>query len=279
MKKKILIIGNNSFVAKNLYSNLKKYYLVYKVSFEKFKKIKIVKLKQYNSILNCSINKKYLKEKYNIKNDLDVIIANKINKLDIKFIFLSTRKVYKPKANIKETDKVSPISNYGRNKIITENKLTKLLKSKLLILRISNLIGFNSKKRFRKVHTTFLDILFENVKKGYLIDNENLYKDFISINQISFIIHKLIKHNLVGLFNVSAGKKIFLTKLVGWLLKYNTKKLINIKLSQNQKNRLENKSFYLNNFKLKQKIKFTYSLDTLKKECFKISKTYFYEKK
>ena len=93
MKKKILIIGNNSFVAKNLYSNLKKYYLVYKVSFEKFKKIKIVKLKQYNSILNCSINKKYLKEKYNIKNDLDVIIANKINKLDIKFIFLSTRKV------------------------------------------------------------------------------------------------------------------------------------------------------------------------------------------
>ena len=41
------------------------------------------------------------------------------------FIFLSSRKVYKSKENIKENDRLNPLSNYSKNKLITENLLKK----------------------------------------------------------------------------------------------------------------------------------------------------------
>ena len=39
--------------------------------------------------------------------------------------------------------------------------------------------------------------------------------------------------------------------------------------------RLDTDSFYLNNSKLKSKIKFTYRISDLKKDCLEISKNYF----
>ena len=41
-----------------------------------------------------------------------------------KYIFLSTRKVYKSKANIVENSELFPKTNYSKNKLISENKLT-----------------------------------------------------------------------------------------------------------------------------------------------------------
>ena len=71
-----------------------------------------------------------------------------------KFIFLSSRKVYLPKPNLKENNFLKPLDNYAKNKLITENKLKKKLNSNLLS-RISNLIGPPLKKileKFQNVH-------------------------------------------------------------------------------------------------------------------------------
>ena len=121
-KPKLLIIGKHSFIANNLYLYLKNKIHVQKISYEKTQKLNNNFLCKFDYICNCSIKKEYVNKKYLVKNDLDSHLINKLKKLKITYIFLSSRKIYKPKANIKETDIPKPIDNYSKNKLISEKK-------------------------------------------------------------------------------------------------------------------------------------------------------------
>ena len=124
-KNKILLIGKTSFVSQHLFQNLKKKNFVKKISFNNFCKIAVSRISKYDTIINCSINNKYVNQSYSAKNDLDLKIVNKIKNLDLKYIFLSTRKVYKIGDNIKESGQINPRNNYAKNKLITEKKFQK----------------------------------------------------------------------------------------------------------------------------------------------------------
>ena len=80
-------------------------------------------ISKFNYICNCAVKKDYKINKYSIKNDLDALICQKVRKLNIKYIFLSSRKVYQPKYNINENTKTKPVDQYSKNKIITEKFL------------------------------------------------------------------------------------------------------------------------------------------------------------
>ena len=73
-----------------------------------------------------------------------------------------------------------------------------------------------------------------------------------------------------GIYNVSIGKKIYLSEIIDWLNRYNKKpvKVIRYKSSKNQ-------NFYLNNKKLMSKIKIKNELSELKKECLILSRKLF----
>ena len=138
-------------------------------------------------------------------------------------IFLTSRKIYKLGDNLNETSKLKPNCNYSKNKLHTEKKLLKNLKNRILILRISNLIGI---KKFRnhnkKIHKTFIDSFFLlNIQRGIVFNNGKVYKDFLSIKKFSEIIEKLINKKVVGIYNVSLGKKVYLNKLINWLNIFN----------------------------------------------------------
>ena len=269
MKTKIIIIGKKSFIGINLKKFLNKRHFVITSSYAAFMNFKSDYLKQFNYVVNCTSNKNYINKKYNIVKDNDVQIAKKLLR-ENNFIFLSTRKVYKPRYNLKENSKLLPVSHYSRNKLISERKLKEILKKKLVVLRISNLIGYPIKKR-KKLHKTFIDRFFELAKKGFLIDSQKIYKDFISVKRLSEIVHYVIKKRLNGIYNVSLGEKIYLNELVEWLNHYNKKKMKYINLNLNSKN----ESFTLNNTKLIKRIKTTYNKNNLKKDCIKLSKLLF----
>jgi nucleoside-diphosphate-sugar epimerase len=183
---------------------------------------------------------------------------------------LSSRKVYKAGANLKETSILKPRSNYSKNKLRTEKTLLKILKEKILILRISNVVGLN--KRKNNLHKVFTNIFYENAKKGLIFDNKNSYKDFIPVNKFCEIVEKLITFNAYGIYNVSLGKKIFLKEIVSWLNLYNNKK--NIKYV-NLNKKYQSDSFTLNNDKLMNTIKIKNTTQDLKKYCVKLSKELF----
>tara|TARA_B100000963_G_scaffold353592_1_gene368572 strand:- start:2952 stop:3776 length:825 start_codon:yes stop_codon:yes gene_type:complete len=273
--KKILILGQKSFVGS--YIDKKLSFKTQKISFEKFKKKNENYLKKFDYIINCASNLNFVKKKYNQKYDYDLFVSNKIKNLDCKQIMLSTRKVYKSSPNIKENSKIEPKSSYSKNKLISEKKVQSIMNKKILILRISNLLGFDRNEFKRKLHFNFLDHFLKNIKKGILFKNPKIYKDFLPISLFIKILNILIKKDCYGVYNVSFGNKILLDKILNWLNYYNTKpfKRQSFKKSKNSENQ---DCFFLNNDKLKKIIDIKMSYKTLEIECKKISKEIFNEK-
>jgi len=266
--KRILLVGKRGFLGNYLNKYLRKKFQIKFISFKEIINIKKSIIK-YDYIINTSINKKYINNKYHKKFDNDFQISKLLDPKKNTLIFFSSRKVYKSKANIKESDKLNPITNYSKNKLITENFLKNKFKSNLLILRISNIIGFKLKTR-KSLHKTFVDLFYEKAKKGFIFDNRNKFKDFLSIQKFSQILVLIIKKDLRGIYNVSIGKKIYLSKIINWLNRYNKKPLRVIKYKSSK-----NQNFYLNNKKLMSKIKIKNELSELEKECLNLSKKLF----
>ena len=262
-KKKLLLIGKKSFVASNLYNFLKKKINVEIVSFEEFNLLEDNLINTFTHICNCSIKKEYVKEKYLKKNDIDRLILNKIKNSKIKYIFLSSRKVYETKANIKETNRLLAKENYSKNKLITEQFIKKNYQKNYLILRISNLIG-KHKKYNRKVSKNFIDNYFKYKKDNKIIYYENYFKDFLSIDQFNLIFLKILKKDLHGVFNVSIGEKIFISEILKALGKGKIPKQFK------QKKIIKDESFYLNNNKLIKNIKMKLNKKSLFRYCYKM---------
>ena len=265
--KRILLVGKRGFLGNYLNKYLSKKFQIKFISFKEIKNLK-KKIIKYDYIINTSINKNYINKKYHKNFDNDFYISSFLDPKKNTLIFFSSRKVYKSKENIKESSKLNPLSNYSKNKLITENFLKNKLKSNLLILRIYNIIGF--KKKRKSLHSTFVDMFYEKAKKGFIYDNGNKFKDFLSIQKFSQILEMIIRKDLRGIYNVSIGKKIFLSEIIDWLNRYNKKpvKFIRYKSSKNQ-------NFYLNNKKLMSKIKIKNELSELKKECLILSRKLF----
>ena len=265
--KKVLIIGKRGFIGKSLNKFLKTKHNVKLISFKEALNFK--KIDKYNFVINSSINKNYIKKKYNKNFDNDLKISERINNKKTIYVFLSSRKVYKAKQNINEGDKLSPKSNYSKNKLMTEKILYRKFKNNLTILRISNIIG--DKSKFSKnLHKTFVDIFYDKAKKGVIYDNKQNYKDFISIQKFCEIINVIIRKNLRGIYNISIGRKVFLNDVVKWLNHFNKNKF---KIVNYDKGPTGN--FYLNNRKLMSKIKISNDLESLKKDCLNLSKRLF----
>ena len=266
--KKILLIGKRGFLGNYLNKYLHKKFKVKFISFREINNFK-KSLAKYDYIINTSINRNYINKKYAKKFDNDLKISNFLDPKKNIFIFLSSRKVYKSKENIKENDKLNPLTNYSKNKLITENFLRKKFKSNLLILRISNIIGYKLRAK-KKLHKTFVDLFYEKAKKGFMYNNKKKFKDFLSVQKFSQILIMIITKDLRGTYNVSIGKKIYLNKIINWLNKYNRKRLKVINDSSTK-----NQNFYLNNKKLMSKLKMKNTLFELKKDCLDLSKKLF----
>jgi len=270
-KNKLLIIGKNSFLGKNLYRGIKNKIDTHLLSYEEFLKLNNKKIKSFNYLCNCSINTEYNKYKYRDKNDIDLKIVKKIRTYKINFIFLSSRKVYSNKNNIKENDKLAPKCNYSKNKVITEKKISKLLSNKLIILRISNVLGLKN-YNLRSTHNSFIDNYIKYIssnKKNYY---KNDYKDFITIQQFIKIFYNVIKKNLRGIYNVSSGKKIYINEILKWL---NYKNLNKNKFLI-KKNSYHYDSFTLNNKKLINSIKIKINKSEIKNFCRAMGKKIYY---
>ena len=270
-KKDLIIIGKKSFIGSNIYKFLKKRKKILILSLKEFFLLSNKEIAKYDYVCNCTVNKNNVKKNYKSNLDYDLKIAKKIKTVNINFIFLSSRKVYKPRPFLNEFSKLKPIDKDAQNKIKTENKLRKIFKSKLLILRISNVVGLKTKKNLRNVHKTFFDNYLDIVKINKTVIFYNQFKDFITINQLSKIFLLIISKNLTGIFNVSLGKKIYIREIISWLNKHNKNKKNFIYINQN-KNKFVKESFCLDNSKLTKNIKYRPTKKELKIFCLKLSK-------
>ena len=248
---KILIIGKKSFLTKHYLNN------------SKLKNIDVVNrnflnkknLDDYSHILNFSLDPKNKTHNYNLTNKLDRKICKLIKDKKIIYVLPSTRLVYgNSKIKRHQESKLSSSNQniYGINKKKIENEIVKLRNKNYLILRIGTILAYDCFKR-----SLFITTALKNLKKinSITVDLEiNTYKDFITIEALSQILDKLINKKITGVYNLSSGIPIKVNDLLMNILKgYGKGKIIY------KKKLKKDKSFLLDNSKLKRKIKFNIS--------------------
>jgi dTDP-4-dehydrorhamnose reductase len=202
---KLLIIGKNSLLCRLFLENTSiKDYQVYSRH-----KIKKINFDNFTHVINFSFNPKLKKNKYNQKLDFDLKLSSIISKHNIIYIFISTRFVYSG-VNNKFTEtvrKLKPKSIYGKNKLIIENKIRKIIPKKHLILRMSTILYFNLNYKRKLFSYAILKGLKRN-KKIYFDFRKDTFKDFILPTYFAKCLDKLILNNATGTYNLCSGIKI-----------------------------------------------------------------------
>jgi len=247
----ILITGHNSYVGRNLKNYLSKWpneYAVDGISVrdDSWKKIDFSK---YDIIYHVAaiVHKKETREMKiiydKVNKDLPIEIATKAKKEGTKqFIFLSTMAVYGEDGNLdknvvigKKTE-TNPKTYYGSSKLLAEIELGKLndSKFKVVILRPPLIYGSNCSGNYAK-----LEKLAKIVPIFPMIDN---YRSMLNIEKLNEYVKEYIDNELEGLFlpqddqyvNTSLlvekianrnGKKIYLSKSLGFIVKLVGKKI------------------------------------------------------
>ncbi len=244
----VLVIGKNSLLAKCF----KKYTKISNVKYINYNDYSKININKFTHIINFSIDKKNFTHDYSLTNKIDRKICKKIKNKNSIYIFPSSRLVYdKSKKNI-----------YGRNKKKTENDI-KSLKEKYLILRITTLLTYDTSNR-----NLFISRILRSLRKNNTIQldiSKKTYKDFITSEDLIYIIDNLINHKITGIYNISSNIKIKVIDILKNIINgYGSGKVIYLK-----KNKKRN-SFLVNNDKLKNIIKFKTTKKKLLNYCVKL---------
>jgi UDP-glucose 4-epimerase len=258
VKRKILIIGRKSLLSQNINNFLKLNHHVKSISFSKIKKRYLL---QFDFIINCTFDHNIL----DVKKSSDYIIANFISKEKIIFITISSGKIYGTDTInlISENKECCPVTKYGRIKLITEKMLKKLLKNKLLILRVSNIIQFDIRKNARI--KTFINTMLRDLKNKNIITipKNEIFKDFLPLKFFNNVLIQLIEKNITGIYNVGSGVGMKISEVAKLLIKgYGSGKLTKVyDITDN---------LVLNVSKLKKIVKYNISKNMIKKEIIKM---------
>ena len=209
-KKKILLVGYKSFIQTNLFNYLNKNFIVKKI---KISEINKKNASGYDLIINCSNSKYFFNKKYNKKYDRNLKIAQLVKKNSVKLFLLSSRQVYFQKLFLSEKSKLKPLNVYGENCLKSETNCKKILKKNLLILRLSNVFGYEKGK---KKKPSLVSLILDGLKMKKIIFDNNyfLHKDFLPITLLCQYIEKLIHLNIYGIVNVGSGIPILVKDFV-----------------------------------------------------------------
>ena len=249
---KILIIGKRSIIANYFKFKYKKKFKIKIISYNDSQKISKNRINKFDWILNCAFKKNI----HNSKNNPDLVILNKIKNTSLKYIMMSTSKVYESKKFeiFNEKKKCIPLSSYGKIRLTTENRLLKTIKNRLLILRLSNVLNYNP-KNFKKNFNTIDQMIYslKNHEKIFLPKNK-IIKDFITLDFLTKNIFILIKKNESGIFNIGSSIKLTLEQLAKIIIKKFKKGKIVKKNDKTDSFLLSNKKlFNITKIKIKKK--------------------------
>jgi ATP-dependent Clp protease ATP-binding subunit ClpA len=146
-----------------------------------------------------------------------------------------------------------------------EKQLQKIIPNQHLILRLVNLINFDTRKitgSKTAINTMIKDLLSKNI---ITVPSKKIFKDFITMNYFSLSVEFCIKKKLTGIYNLSSGFGTSLCKVARLLILGYGKGII-------IKKKINTDSFVLDNKKLYFALKKKLLKKNLYKEIIKIGK-------
>jgi dTDP-4-dehydrorhamnose reductase len=243
MAQKVLVVGENSFIAKHLLT-------FDKVSYYNFND---VDLSKYDTVINCALNPLYKSKPYDESIDVDLSVGKRTCDSGLHYIMLSTSKVYGNSHELKtyaEEDECFPYDYHSENKLITEQKLLTNYSQQTTILRGSNIFGYEPG---RDSFTGYcIKQLIENNSIELTID-KNTIRDFLPVEVAADIIKRVVEYQPTGIYNLSSGDGITVGDFIYILMSgYNMNGKIIYKDSK------PDRQFILNNKKLFNRIMIAY---------------------
>jgi len=165
------------------------------------------------------VNRNYSKAKQvNFYGTKFIVDSLKKKKDKTWFFYSSSSHVYaSSKKFIKEDSKLKPSNSYGKLKLMAEKYIKKKLTNSKVSYCIGRIFSFTDIKQNSSffIPSVFYKLKKEKDKKGLVFfKNVNNTRDFISIYEISRIILFFLRHNIVGIYNIASGKKVFLKHIV-----------------------------------------------------------------
>ncbi len=226
-KKRVLIIGGSSFVARNFIRLQHHNYTIKTVSrtstgFENeqvvtdFSTITSDVCNGFNVVINCAAivhQQKEIDESiYNkINTELAVELAKKAKQAGVKsFVQLSTIAVYGKLTHVSNDSAEKPINAYGNSKLLADNALKKMVDDdfNVTIFRPPMIYGSTDApgNMMRLIHfiAKGLPLPFKGLKNK---------RDFIHINNLVGFIDASIKQNTTGIFLVSDNSTVLIAEL------------------------------------------------------------------
>ena len=200
---KIAVIGCGAYLAHDIEKVLKNVVLYQRL--ESLSDVNV--LKKFDYIINFSLQPIFKQQELDLKDIIDVKIANIIKDSDAKIVMLSSRKVYGTNnelINYSENNELKASDAYSLNKINAEREIQRILPNRCLILRVGNIIDVPMVKN----NKTFISWITDSLVKDNLLkvtENKDVAKDFITRDYFQYVLKTLINKNMTGIYNVGSG--------------------------------------------------------------------------
>jgi len=268
--KKVLIVGKNSYIGKQLFNHIKsnnKKLSIESISIRSNQSITSLNLNKYDSVIYLAgiAHKKESKinmhEYYKVNYELSCNFAKECKKQGVKrFIFISSMSVFgKKNGEINENTTLNPDTHYGKSKLLAEKFLVNELNDadfSVVIVRPPMVYGFNAVGNYKKLSSiSKLTPLF--------FDIENKRSMIYITNLILYII-EILNNKEVGIYHHPQNSYFMnTTSIVKEIAKINKKKIHCISLKKVLKDTLLNVNifnkifgdlYYSSDFSLKSKI-------------------------
>ncbi|MEZ5163684.1 MAG: sugar nucleotide-binding protein [Fimbriimonadaceae bacterium] len=204
--RQILVVGRNSFIANALFDTDRS--LPWR-TIGHSDPIDDSTLDGIDTVINFALHPDLRRGEYDSAKDLDFQIAMKIRDKDIRYVLVSSRKVYDAEHqwNVKEGDNLEPDAPYGMNKAITEKKLTAILHDKLSILRVANIVGYEVPRS----RGSFMAMMLGGLKEEDTITldvNPSVRRDFVSAPKAGEALARFLNNPQPGIFNFGSGHAV-----------------------------------------------------------------------
>ncbi len=214
---RVLIVGSSSMIAQGVMSSAPE--VSWRTASARTP-LTPADLEGIETVINFALTQEYRVNEYDEANDIDLALARAIADRPIRYILLSSRKVYglEGQFGVAEEGLIEPQGNYGINKYRTEGLLSEILGGRLTTLRVSNVLG-DERIPGRK---SFMSMMLGGLVERDTITMDvhpSVRRDFISAPACGKALLQVMAEPIPGIFNFGSGEPVAMGTIAEALMK------------------------------------------------------------
>jgi dTDP-4-dehydrorhamnose reductase/UDP-glucose 4-epimerase len=204
----ILLVGKSSYLAKEFVQFINAFKLpISTISHDEIDNGHINH--EIKCIVNFAFSPKLTKDSYKEQYDIDLKLARYIQRTDIHYIMISSRKVYQESVQWDAKEEVVATGSgiYGKNKLQIELKLTEVLGGQLTILRPGNVFGYELDPKRGRFGSYLINQLATAGSIHFTV-SPFVRRDVVPVSFFCDVLSRVIARGPSGIINVGSGEAI-----------------------------------------------------------------------